>query len=43
MEIITKDNIVKAYNDGVWTIEETSYTNVVLIIDKLKNIIQDEY
>lgn len=37
------DDKVKIYNDGVLIIDETSYNKVVLIINKLKNIIQDMY
>lgn len=43
MEIVREDNLIRIYNDGVLIIEERSYTNIVLTINKLKNIIQDEY
>lgn len=43
MEIIRKDNCIEVYNDGVLIIKEISYTNIVLTINKLKNIIQDRY
>lgn len=43
MEIKKENNLIRVYNEGVLIIEETSYTNVVLTINKLKNIIQDVY
>lgn len=43
MKIINDNEIIKIYNQGVLIIEETSYTNVVLTINKLKNIIRDVY
>lgn len=43
MNIITENDVIKIYNQGILIIEETSYTNVILTINKLKNIIQDVY
>lgn len=43
MEIVREENLIKIYNNGVLIIEDTSYNNVVLIIDKLKKVIQDVY
>ena len=43
MDIINENKIIKIYNQGVLIIEERSYTNVILTINKLKNIIQDVY
>ena len=43
MDIVNENEIIKIYNQGVLIIEETSYTNVILTINKLKNIIQDMY
>lgn len=43
MEVKKENNLIRIYNEGVLIIEETSYTNVVLTINKLKNIIQDVY
>lgn len=37
------DDKIKIYNDGVLIMEETGYNKVVLIINKLKDIIQDMY
>lgn len=34
---------IKIYSGGVLIIEEESYNKIVLIIKKLKEIIQDEY
>lgn len=42
LDVIIEDKI-KIYNCGVLIIEETSYNNIVLIINKLKKIIQDVY
>lgn len=42
LDIIIEDKI-KIYNCGVLIIEETSYNGIVLIINKLKKIIQDVY
>ena len=41
--VIKIDEKIKIYNSGVLLIEETSYNNIVLIINKLKKIIQDVY
>lgn len=43
MEIVREENSIKVYNDGVLIIEETSYNDMVLIINRLKEIIQDVY
>lgn len=43
MEIKKENNLIRVYNEGVLIIEETSYTNVILTINKLKSIIQDVY
>ena len=43
MEIVREENLIKVYNDGVLIIEETSYNDMVLIINRLKEIIQDVY
>lgn len=43
MEIVRDENSIKVYNDGVLIIEETSYNDMVLIINRLKEIIQDVY
>ncbi len=43
MRIVEENNKIKVFNDGVLIIEETSYNNIALTINKLKNIIQDEY
>ncbi|WP_291650956.1 hypothetical protein [Clostridium sp.] len=43
MEIKRENNLIRVYNEGILIIEETSYTNVILTINKLKNIIQDVY
>lgn len=43
MEIVREENLIKIYSNGVLIIEDTSYNNVVLIIDKLKKVIQDVY
>lgn len=37
------DDKILVYKDGVLLIEETSYNRIVLIIDKLKSVIQDVY
>lgn len=37
------ENKIQIYNEGVLIIEERSYNKLVLIINKLKNVIQDEY
>lgn len=36
-------NTIRVFNSGVLIIEEESYNKVVLIVKKLKEIIQDEY
>lgn len=36
-------NNIEIYNDGVLIVKETSYTRIVLIIKRLKNVIQDVY
>lgn len=41
MEIVREANSIKIYNDGVLIIEETSYNNIILIINRLKKVIQD--
>ncbi|MBN1057865.1 hypothetical protein FC764_08220 [Clostridium botulinum] len=43
MDIVNENEFIQIYNQGVLIIEETSYTNVILTINKLKNIIQDVY
>lgn len=43
MEIKKENNLIRVYNEGVLIIEETSYTNVILTINKLKSVIQDVY
>lgn len=43
MEIKNENNLIRVYNEGVLIMEETSYTTIVLTINKLKNIIQDVY
>ncbi len=43
MEIVRKENSIRIYNNGVLIIEDTSYNNIVLIIDKLKKVILDVY
>ena len=43
MDIVNENEFIKIYNQGVLIIQETSYTNVILTINKLKNIIQDVY
>ncbi|WP_195970539.1 hypothetical protein [Clostridium thermobutyricum] len=43
ISIEEKQNKIQIYNENILIIEETSYTKIVLIIKKLKNIIQDEY
>jgi len=40
---VTDDEKIKIYSSGVLIIEEESYNNIVLIIEELKEIIQDEY
>ena len=40
---VTDEEKIKIYNNGVLIIEEESYNHVVLIIDELKEVIQDEY
>lgn len=42
LDVIIEDKI-KIYNCGVLIIEETSYNNIVLIINKIKRSIQDVY
>lgn len=37
------ENKIRVYNESILIIEEISYNNIVLIIDELKEIIQDEY
>lgn len=34
---------IRVFNSGVLIIEEESYNKIVLIIKKLKEVIQDEY
>lgn len=36
-------NTIRVFNSGVLIIEEKSYNKVVLIVKKLKEVIQDEY
>lgn len=36
-------NTIRVFNSGVLIIEEESYNKIVLIVKKLKEIIQDEY
>ena len=38
-----ENNLIRIYSEGVLIIEETSYTNIILTINKLKNIIKDLY
>lgn len=40
---VNNDRTIKIYSGGVLIIEEESYNKIVLIIKKLKEIIQDEY
>lgn len=40
---VTDDKKIKIYNNGVLIIEEKNYNSVVLIINELKEVIQDEY
>lgn len=37
------ENKIQIYNENILIVEEFSYNNIVLIITKLKEIIQDEY
>lgn len=40
---VTDEKKIKIYNSGVLIIEEKNYNSVVLIINELKEVIQDEY